>query len=276
MINKKIVRLSEQDVIKLVKKIIKENDEWFDEDLSGDFNVKIEFNLNKPTDESYNGNDFEYGEFDEFYETFKIPFSKWVEITGDSDIEDKEIIFDNYNETVSIIIEYMVINEPIIYEKLNDFINNTTDVEGFISVIMTPNINVGSPNPSNKNKVDNTLKNILKNKPSRIDWNTYTTYLEDGSPIIIPKKDRLTWNDLGKNSGDFDFLELFDPSFTYIFPNNKYKQRIILIQDGKYIYGNDQQVRPKNLVFTIEELYDMYINNKIGPQFLNNSKNKPS
>lgn len=276
MINKKIVRLSEQDVIKLVKKIIKENDEWFDEDLSGDFNVKIEFNLNKPTDESYNGNDFEYGEFDEFYETFKIPFSKWVEITGDSDIEDKEIIFDNYNETVSLIIEYMVINEPIIYEKLNDFINNTTDVEGFISVIMTPNINVGSPNQSNKNKVDNTLKNILKNKPSRIDWNTYTTYLEDGSPIMVPKKDRLTWNDLGKNSGDFDFLELFDPSFTYIFPNNKYKQRIIFIQDGNYVYTNDKQVRPKNLVFTIEELYDMYINNKIGPQFLNNSKNKPS
>jgi hypothetical protein len=240
-----------------------------------DFNIKIEFSLNKPNDNSYD-DDFEYDDFDEFYETFKMPFSKWVEMTGDSDIENKEFTFENYDETISLIMGYMAIDEPKIYRKLDNFINNNPDVEGVVNVIISTYGNTNLTNKSKKNLVDETLKNIIKNKPSRIDWKTHTTYLEDGSPIIVPKKNRLTWNDLGKDSGDFDFLELFDPSFTYTFPNNKYKQRIISIQDDKYIYGNDTQRKPKNLIFTIEQLYDMYVNNKIGPQILGYSENRPS
>lgn len=260
----------------------KESNEYLNESqeddfnwIPQDFNIKIEFSLNKPNDNSYD-DDFEYGEFDEFYETFKMPFSKWVEMTGDSDIENKEFTFENYDETISLIMGYMAIDEPKIYRKLDNFINNNPDVEGVVDVIISTYDNTNLTNKSKKNLVDETLKNILKNKPSRIDWKTHTTYLEDGSPIIVPKKNRLTWNDLGKDSGDFDFLELFDPSFKYTFPNNKYKQRIISIQDDKYIYGNDTQRKPKNLIFTIEQLYDMYINNKIGPQILGYSENRPS
>ena len=99
-----------------------DNLEWLYDVLKSDFPVKIHILLNKPTSESY-GDDFEYGDFEEFYETVTIPSSQYIKLTGDSHFKNKEIIFDQYDEICSNIIKYLSTNERYVYDTLKNFTN---------------------------------------------------------------------------------------------------------------------------------------------------------
>lgn len=245
-----------------------DNLEWLYDVLKSDFPVKIHILLNKPTSESY-GDDFEYGDFEEFYETVTIPSSQYIKLTGDSHFKNKEIIFDQYDEICSNIIKYLSTNERYVYDNLKDFINpasNGTDVEGVITV---DNSLGGKTSYMSSIKIDD----IDDNKPSYIDWNDRITYLNNGTPVISPKRNNITEKNFYKDLGPFDFTELFDVNFQYVFPNNPNPQRLILIKNNKYLYTNDYETYPRTSEYTFEELSDMYTKNQIGPQTLWYTKN---
>ena len=135
---KKIIRLNEQDIERLVNKIIKEDDDlkWIKEIPGNPFFdfIDLSVSLNKPTEESYpEEGGFDYGEFDYINFNIRVPKKEFLEITDNHDLsfEEYEIITTSGEQLLQYAYDCKL--NPEACKKLEDF-GLDNDTEGTITL----------------------------------------------------------------------------------------------------------------------------------------------